>query len=266
MTHRAERDAVPDVLAELPQCQALVDCSDGCCGRFSEVAFRACLESGELRQRILVGAAGQYADGRHFVGFAEVGKQHCRGARLLETGLDVAHRFAADRGVECRNGGRIGIPEHRVRRREPHGRVVRTQCQPTERIANDTTQRVVDLDLGKVGLGGRAHGFAAQGIAQLDVGAGFVADEDRIVGLADIKCALRQRGEKPFNGRRPGGAEFTHHNLGGLEIIGRREPGDKMAQSGFVCGSADERCRQHEARCDYVTKKTHVEAPVQEDR
>ena len=131
-------------------------------------AFGAGLEGGQQRQRLAVAARAEHVDRRELVGLGQVGDQHGRSARLLEPRLDAGDGFLGDRRIERLDRRRVGILEHGVGGGQPHGRIVGAQRQRAEHVADDAAQRVVDLDLGDLGLGGLAGWLAGQRIEQAD--------------------------------------------------------------------------------------------------
>ena len=97
---------------------------------------------------------------------------------LSETSTDAARAcsnsaltlgvgLGGDGRVERLDVGGIGRLEHGVGGGDADGRILGPQRQRAQRIADDAAQRVVDLDLGDVGLGGLAGFLAAQRVEQL---------------------------------------------------------------------------------------------------
>ena len=188
--HRAERDAVPDVLAGGPQRQRrssiLAIAAEA--ASFSAPSELASI-AGQQRQRLAVAARGDQIDRRELFGLGQIGHQHGGSARLLEPGLDAGIGLLGDRRVERWDGRRVGRAEHRLGGGEPHGGIVAIRasaCPAASRMTR--AQAVVDLDLGDVRLWRLAGLRAGQRVGELDRLPGLLADEDggcRICGNRD---------------------------------------------------------------------------------
>ena len=149
--HRAERDAVPDVLAGRPNGQRAVDAWRSPWSRRPS-ARRPAVASNEVssdsasrspRAPSTSIAASLSASARSETSTAEA--RACS-SRALTLGIGLL----GDRRVERGDRRRIGIAEHGFGGGEPHGRIGGAERQRAEHVADDAAQPVVDLDLGEV--------------------------------------------------------------------------------------------------------------------
>ena len=215
--HRSQRDAVPDVLAGIPQRQRRVDVADRRRRRVLDRALRIGLHRGEQGERVAIAARADQGDGSELVGLRPVGnKNRCR-AGLFEQRFDVAHGFAAmaaSSGSMLAASGVLNMVSAAAMRTA--GSLARSVSVPS---ASRMTRRSVLLTLILVrsALAASAGFFAAQRVEQFDAVAAFVADEDRGIGLADVEIAFGQCGERTFDQRVASGGKLPHDSFGGRE-------------------------------------------------
>ena len=222
--HRAERDAVPDVLAGVPERQRAVDAWRSPLGAASfsapsALASKAVSSDSASRSP----RAAISVDRRELLGLGPVGDEHGGGARLLQPRLDARHRSpwrCAASSAAMRVG--VGRLEHRLGGGEPHGRIVGAQQrQRAERVADRRgAGALLTLTLVDVGLGGFAGSLRRSADrAARPSAAGLAADEDR-------RCRTCGRRDRPrpapqAAARRAGSpvaASSRDDRLGGREI------------------------------------------------
>ena len=150
--HRAQRDAVPDVLPGRPHGQRLVDAGD--CRRSRRPSARlrrVASNGGQQRQRVAVAArADAPSIAASLSASGQVGNQHGRGARLFEPRLDAGIGLLGDaphRARRCRRDRACGT----CFRRRQAARAGSADASVSVPSASRMTraQRVVDLDLGR---------------------------------------------------------------------------------------------------------------------
>ena len=156
--HRAERDAVPDVLAGRPDRQRAVDAGDRRrqprpSARLRRMASNEVSSDSASRSP----RAAEHLDRRELVGLGQVGDQHGRGARLLEPRLDAGVGLLGDRRIErreCAAGSGLRNMFSAAASRTAGSGEPSVSVPSTSRMTR--AQPVVDLDLGHLGLGGLA--------------------------------------------------------------------------------------------------------------
>ena len=232
--HRAERDAVPDVLRRVPQFERRPDPADGPIRGALQCSLGTRLVARQQRHRRAVAARRHDVDRRELVGLQLVGGKHRRRARFDHRPLDGRIGLLADRGVERPDRAGIGCRKHRPRRLQPHRRIRRAERERGERVADGPPQSVVDLDLGELAARRFAGRLARQRVEQARFARPLADDEHGLVGLAHTDIALRQRVEHPRRGGVAGCRQRGHDLLGVLEALRLREAGDDPAQRGLV--------------------------------
>ncbi len=237
---RAQRQAVPEVLQDIPQRQRALDDADRLVGRGEHRRGRRRRQAGEQRQRVLVAAVADDGDGGELVRFARPAHgEDDGGARLFLHALDVRVLLGGDRLFERRQGGGVAVAEHGFRRGHALGRIGGHQLQLAERGGDGVADPVVDphlLDIGGLAGNRRAGGGVDIARAGLDVGLAVGREIEGAVleRLDDV--------ERPFVAAGGDGID----GFGGGRIAVSGELGQRIVEGTGM--GADRRQEQHDDR------------------
>ena len=163
--HGTQRNAVPDILQHAPVGERRLDAGRGAARGIGDTAA-ALPRGGEDRQHVAAAGSGERADGGKFLVVGLVGGEDERGARNVERALHRAIGFLGERLFnrgECRGIARL---QHILRGRQPPGRIRTGEFGTARRGLELAAERIVDLDLGEIGLGGLARRCAGHGIGE----------------------------------------------------------------------------------------------------
>jgi len=189
--HRAEREAEPGVLRQVPYGEFVGDGGDRALGGGRDGGRRVAGQSLQQADRILVAAGADHRDGGELVGFLGiVGVEDDRGARLVEHALDAGIGFLLERGLDRRQHIGFARLEHRLGGFQALGGVGRHQGEATQRGVDRSPDPVVDahgVDIGRPAVGDRR---ARRGVEQL---AGGILVEDLLLLGAVQQAVVLQR-------------------------------------------------------------------------
>ena len=256
--HRAERNAIPDILRHLPRGQRLLDRVGGGRGSGLDLAVGGGSDGLQNAERIAVGAVTNQGDRGELLRRRRVGgREHDGGTRLAHRALDARVLFDGKRLVEGRQGRRIPTLEEGVGSAEPDPGIGAHQGERTDRGLDRAAQAVVDAHTLEVGFDGATGRLAGDRFAQRQPVAVDLADDRELVGSADVELA----GPQGFEDRR--GALFArsrqrgYRRLALAQTAGGEIP-DEGREVGRECRSGQcQRCQHGEQGRERAMKK-HV--------
>jgi hypothetical protein len=227
--HRAEGQAVPDILPGFPHGERPADADGGALGGFAHA--RGCIggQRSQHGQRVLVAAALDNADGGDAVGLGglRIGDQD-GGAGLLHQLFDPRIALLRDGGFERRQRRPVARLEHGLGGADAARGVGVQQGERADRRRDGAPDIVVETHgTGRADIGG---GLAGGGGNERAVRA---ADEDRAVGRTVDQAAVAQRLDDGGRPRRAGGGEAVHRSDDVVEGLG----GEALDEGGVVLGA-----------------------------
>ncbi len=180
-----------------------------------DLAVRRCRRRLQHGQGIAVAALAHQRDGLDLLRRRRIGGEHAGGARLAHRALDARILLAGQRLLEGGQRGGVASLEEGFGGAPAHGGVGAHQGERADGRLDDAAQPVVDPHAVEVGFGSAAGRLAGDRLGQGELVAVGPADEDKIVGLANVELA---RGQRLQNGGGAGIARYCQRAYRGLAI------------------------------------------------